>query len=133
MAIAKPELQRRFTIVRAVLVLIMLYPLALVLGGTGAALALLLSMVGAMAVQLFNLRRVINLHVGRYLRTPLPGLLASVVVAAPCLALALVPGLPDWVRIAASALVGALAWGFLLMRERRNMALHRGSRPDAQT
>lgn len=130
LAIAQPELQRRFTMVRAVLVLVLLYPLALVLGGTGAALALLLSMVGAMAVQLFNLRRVIGLRVARYLRTLLPGAVASAVVAVPCLAVAMVTGLPDWVRVLAPAIIGALAWGYLLRRERQVMHRLRAAPPD---
>lgn len=130
LAIAQPELQRRFTMVRAALVLVLLYPLALVLGGTGAALALLLSMVGAMAVQLFNLRRVIGLGVARYLRTLLPGAVASAVVAVPCLAVTMVTGLPDWVRVLVPAIIGALAWGYLLRRERQVMHRLRAAPPD---
>src|SRR5690606_10116786 len=41
LAIGRPELERRFTLVRTGIVLAGLYPLSLALGGTGAALTLL--------------------------------------------------------------------------------------------
>lgn len=125
LAIARPELQRRFTVVRALLVLVLLYPLIILMGGTGAALALLLSMVGAMAVQLSNLRRIIELPIGSYLRTPLAGLLAAAAAAIPCAALLFVTGIDGWVRVLLAGLIGLLTWGVLLWRERRSVALLR--------
>lgn len=121
LAIGRPELQRRFTLVRAALVAAALYPLAVLLGLTGAALALLLAMVGAMAVQLFNLRRVIGLRVLTYLATIRAGLVAAAAAAAPTLAIVWLLEVPDWAKVALGALVGALVWGACLLRERRSL------------
>lgn len=119
LGIAKPELQRRFTLVRAALVLVGLYPLSFLLGGTGAALALLIAMVGAMAAQLFNLRRVIGLRISAYLRTLWPGVLASVVVAVPCIGVVMLPDVPGWAQVVLAGAMGALVWGYLFLQERR--------------
>ena len=118
LALGRPELQRRFTVVRAGLVVVLVYPLAAELGGAGAALALLVSMVGAMAVQLSSLRRVIGLGVGDYLRTVPPGALA----AAPALLVVLAvsgSGRPDWLVVAAAAGAGVATWVVLALLERR--------------
>jgi len=121
LAIGRPELQRRFTIVRAVLVVASLYPLALWLGGTGAALALLTSMVVAMAVQLFNLRRVTGLRVLTYLTTLRAGIVLAIVAAIPLLAVVLFLDLPGWAEVAIGGGVGALAWTWALGREGREL------------
>ena len=131
LALGRPELQRRFTLVRAVLVLVLLYPLALVWGGTGAALALLVSMLGAMAVQLVILRRVIGLRIVAYLRTLPTGLFAASV---PALALVLVARsveLSRGVSVLLAMTVGAVTWAVLLFRERRTArrARNTGSPP----
>jgi lipopolysaccharide exporter len=118
LALGRPELQRRFTVVRAGLVVVMVYPLAVAFGGTGAALALLLSMVGAMAVQLTSLRRVIGLGVADYLRTVPPGVLAGT----PALLVVLTvwaSGRPDWLVVAVAAAAGAMTWVVLALLERR--------------
>lgn len=121
LAIARPELQRRFTIVRAVLVIITLYPLAVLLGGTGAALALLVSMIGAMAVQLLNLRRVTGLRVLAYLTTLRAGMLLATMASLPLLAVVLFLDLPAWGDVAVGGAVGALAWGAAITREGREI------------
>jgi lipopolysaccharide exporter len=121
LAIGRPELQRRFTLVRAGLLLGLLYPLALRWGGAGAALALLLAMLGAMAVQLFNLRRVIGLGVTPYLRTIPAGLVAAAVPAAGLLLVLTSADLRRWAAVSLAGLVGALTWGLLLLRERHEL------------
>lgn len=117
LAIARPELQRRFTIVRAVLVVITLYPLSVMLGGTGAALALLVSMIGAMAVQLLNLRQVTGLRVLAYLSTMRAGLLLATVTSLPLLAVVVFLHLPAWGDMAVGGALGAVAWGAAITRE----------------
>jgi lipopolysaccharide exporter len=121
LAIAQPGLQRRFTVVRAVLIVISLYPLSLLLGGTGASLALLVSIVVAMGVQLFNMRRVIGLPILGYLATMRAGVLAAGIVALPSLAVRLLLDVPGWITVFAGALIGAMVWGWAIRREGREL------------
>ena len=121
LAIGRPELQRRFTFVRAGLVLVLLYPLALGWGGTGAALALLLAMLGAMAVQLESLTRVIGLRPGTYLRTVPPGLAAAAVPAGLLAVLDATVDLRGPVTVLVAVVVGAATWAVLLLREQRHL------------
>lgn len=117
LAIGQPEFQRRFTVVRAVLVLALLYPLAVRWGGTGAAAALLAAILGAMAVQLVNLRRVIGLGVLDYLRTVPAGLVSAAVPATVLVLVSTFADLSGWVMVALAAVVGAMTWAVLLLRE----------------
>lgn len=132
LAIARPALQRRFTVVRAVLVLAGLYPMSLWLGIEGAALTMLLAMLGAMLVQLFNLRRTIGLRVTEYLATLRGGALAAVIVGIPCWAIIVAVTLPVWAEALICAALGGITWGVLLLRERRTVAgLRRHPSPGA--
>lgn len=129
LAIGKPELQRRFTLVRALVVVLLLYPLSVWLGIDGAPLALLVAMVVAMAVQLFNLRRIIGLRVLAFLSTTRDGLLAAACVSVPAALVVFLAGLPHWAEALGCAALGALCWVLLLVRERRNLkALREASR-----
>jgi lipopolysaccharide exporter len=121
LALGRPELQRGFTFVRAALVLALLYPMALRWGGTGAALALLVAMLGGMAVQLVSLTRVIKLGPGAYLRTVPPGLFAAAVPAAVLAAVAATADPSGPVMVVVAVVVGAATWGILLLCERRNL------------
>lgn len=122
LALGQPELQRRFTLVRALVLVVVLYPASLWLGGTGAALALLVAMVLAMVVQLLNLRRVIGLRILDYLATMVGGLVAGVLAGAAALSFRLLVAWPGWAVVIGGALIGALAWGLILMREYRTLA-----------
>lgn len=122
LAIGRPELQRRFTLVRAALLLVLLYPLALRWGGTGAASALLVSMLGAMAVQLVMLHRTIGLGAMDYLRTVPPGLVAAVAPAAVLAACEASADPAGWVMVALALALGVMTWALLLLRERRTVA-----------
>lgn len=128
LAIARPELQRRFTLLRAALVVVTIYPLSVWLGGTGAALALLISMIGAMAVQLFTLRRITGLGVLSYLGSMRAGLLMAGVAALPLVALFAMTDLTRWAVVGIGAGAGALAWGWSILREGRELKRLRGSR-----
>lgn len=121
LAIGRPELQRRFTIVRAVVVLAGLYPMSVALGTAGAALMLVLGMVVAMVVQLFNLRRVIGLRIGPYLGTMRLGLGISALVAVPCALVVFLAPTPGWADALVCAVLGGIAWGLLFLRERRTL------------
>lgn len=119
LAIAQPELQRRFTLVRAVVVALTLYPLSVLWGGTGAATSLLVAMLVAMVVQLQNLRSVIGLQVGTYLGTVPPGLVAAVSAGAPCLLVRFCTDWAGWLQVLVCAAWGGVIWAVLLVRARR--------------
>ena len=121
LAIGRPELQRRFTIVRAIIVLAILYPLSVALGTAGAALTLVVGMAVAMVVQLFNLKRVIGLGVGSYLGTMRLGLGIALLVAVPSALVVWFVPLPDWGHALACAFLGGITWALLLLRERRTL------------
>lgn len=128
LAIGKPELQRRFTLVRALAVVLLLYPLSILMGIEGAALTLLVAMAVAMTVQLFNLRRVIGLEVLSFLATMRAGLVCAAAAAAPALAVVVFADLPVWGDVLVCAVLGSACWGLILLRERRNLKLLRGNR-----
>ncbi|MGI5950226.1 MAG: oligosaccharide flippase family protein [Brooklawnia sp.] len=117
LAMARPELQRSFTLLRGGLLVAAIYPLALGFGPAGAATAMLGALVLAMLLQIHNLRRLIGLGYVEYLRTLRAGIVAGLVTAA----LTWLVGLLD-VHVLASAGLAAFAllavWGFLVFRER---------------
>jgi O-antigen/teichoic acid export membrane protein len=79
-ALGRPDLHRVFTLVRLILFVIILYPGVLYLGATGAAGARVVCMVLAGIVQQWNLSRLIQLPIRRYLMTAKDGFLISAVV-----------------------------------------------------
>ncbi len=80
MAIGQPHLQRRFAVVRAILVFGLMYPAAVRFGPFGVAVVIVLSHVAMWAMQVFEARRVIALDLGLYLRAHIPGLLVALPV-----------------------------------------------------
>lgn len=121
LAIGRPELQRRITVVRAVLVLALVYPMAAQWGAVGAASALLISMGGGMAVQLARLRTVIGLPILAYVRTPLPGLVAAAPSCLALIALATLTGTGGHALVGIAVLLGGATWSVLLFRERHEV------------
>lgn len=121
LAIGQPERQRLVTIVRALLVVATIYPLSLMLGPTGAALSLLASLVVAMCVQLFILRRVVGLPIRTYLATTRNGLIAAVVVAVPSVAIQWHFALTNLAALASAAVIGIATWGVSILLESREI------------
>lgn len=121
LAIGRPGLQRRFTIVRALVLVAIIYPLTVLWGGLGAALSLLVAMIVAMGVQLVNLRRVIGLSIPAYLATLGGGILAAAVAGLAALAMVMFVPIAPWAKVIVAAAIGALCWGALLLRERRTL------------
>ena len=80
MAIGQPHLQRRFAIVRAVLILGLMFPAAVRFGPFGVAVVIILGHFALWVMQVFGARRVIDLDLGLYLRSYIPGLLAALPV-----------------------------------------------------
>ncbi len=66
-AIGKPQLNRAFTALRAVLLAATIYPLVRACGMTGAGIALLVATIAASVVQLRTLRRSLGLDAAAYL------------------------------------------------------------------
>jgi O-antigen/teichoic acid export membrane protein len=85
MSIGRPEVHRTFTIVRALLVAMGIYPAARWLGPSGAAGTLLICLLLAMVIQVFNLGRVIDLSPRRYWGTLTEGLLMAGAILIPAL------------------------------------------------
>ncbi|MHC4118071.1 MAG: oligosaccharide flippase family protein [Planctomycetota bacterium] len=77
MAIGQPHLQRRFAMVRAVLILGFVYPAAVRFGPFGVAVVIILGNFALWAMQVFGASRVIDLDPGLYLRSYIPGLLVA--------------------------------------------------------
>lgn len=121
LAIGRPSLNRRFTITRAALVVVSMYPLAHFWGGFGAALSLLIALIIAMIVQLVSVRQAVGMRIREYAITLRAGIIISVVVAVPISATLLWIRLPNWVDVLIGAGVGAIAWAASLLHENREI------------
>lgn len=82
LATAQPHLQRRFAAVRAALILVLMYPAAVRFGPFGVAVVVVLSHFVLLLLQVLEARRVINLELGEYLQSYLPGFMAALPVIA---------------------------------------------------
>ena len=76
-AVGRPQLQRRFVALRAVLVVALIYPAVTHFGLLGAAVVTVLGNYIPMFMQIFWCRRVIPLKFDSYLRSYIPGLLLA--------------------------------------------------------
>jgi len=117
LAMARPELQRSFTLLRALLLVASIYPLSVTFGPVGAASSVLGALVLAMLLQVRNLKRVIGLGFVEYLGTLRAGVLAGLVGGALVWLIGLL-GVPVLARAALSALPLLGAWSLLALRER---------------
>jgi O-antigen/teichoic acid export membrane protein len=77
LAVGQPHLLRRFAIVRAIAIIGLMYPAAVRFGPLGAAAVIVLSNVAFLAMQVFKGRKVVDLKLGRYLYSYIPGLLLA--------------------------------------------------------
>ncbi len=117
LAMARPELQRSFTLLRGLLLVAAIYPLAVAFGPVGAASAMLGALALAMLLQIHNLKRIIGLGYVEYLGTLRAGVVAGLATAA----LTWLVGLLEIPLLAGAALAGLVllaVWGVLLFRER---------------
>ncbi len=78
LATGRPELHRRFTGIRAVLIVALIYPAAKYMGLAGAALAGLLSMIISFIFQIKRLADVTGFNINKYFTVLYYGLLASI-------------------------------------------------------
>lgn len=77
LAIGKPHLQRRFAVIRALLIIGLMYPAAVRFGPLGVAVVSVLSNTVVLFMQVLKARKVIDLNLIPYLRSYVPGLLLA--------------------------------------------------------
>lgn len=80
LALGMPEMHRLFTAIRAVLIVILIYPAIIWKGLEGAALAGLTSMIVSYGFQVMKLRQIISIEIVSYLKIFLTALLVSLPV-----------------------------------------------------
>lgn len=86
LAVGKPHLQRRFAIIRALAIIGLMYPAAVLFGPLGAAVIIVLSNIAVLVMQVLMSRKVIELNIGRYMRSYVPGLqMALPIIMVACL------------------------------------------------
>ncbi|MDD5327565.1 MAG: oligosaccharide flippase family protein [Phycisphaerae bacterium] len=76
-AVGKPHLHRRFVILRAVIIVALIYPAIIYFGLSGAASVMVLGYSVALLMQVYWYKRFIDLKFSNYLRCHIPGLLLS--------------------------------------------------------
>lgn len=79
-AVGRPQLNRRAVMLRAVIIVALIYPAIVRFGLSGAAAVMVLAHFDALLMQIFWCRRVIELHLGVYMRCYVPGLLLALPV-----------------------------------------------------
>ncbi len=77
MAVGKPHLLRRFSSVRAAIIIVFIYPAAVRFGPLGVAVVVVLSGFSVLLLQVIKARVVIGLQLSQYLRSYIPGLLTA--------------------------------------------------------
>jgi hypothetical protein len=82
MALGIPHQHRRFMLMFAACEAILVYPLSIYWGPSGAALSLVLSIAIATIPQLYRIRALLNFRLTSYFRALLPGVLAALAVLA---------------------------------------------------
>ena len=82
LAVGRPNLQRRFALIRAVAIVGLLYPTALYFGTLGVAVLIVSCSIVVLSMQAFVCRKVINLRLDRYVRCYVHGLLLALPIIA---------------------------------------------------
>ena len=77
LAVGKPHLLRRFSIVRAAMIIVFIYPAAVHFGPIGAVIVIVLSNYLVLLLQIFKARKEFDLQLSRYIRSYILGLLAA--------------------------------------------------------
>jgi len=97
-ALGQPDLNRRFAILRAAIIVGLIYPSIVLFGLAGAAGVVVLGNFVPLLFQAFWCRRIIDLKFGRYVRSYIPGLLSALPVI-------LTAGLLKLLQIKSSAVI----------------------------
>ena len=89
LGIGKPHMFRRFAVIRLVMVIGLIYPFAVYLGPTGAALTVLLANCTVWLLQIYDMRRAIALPLGEYSSGLVRGLRMASLVLLPSVVFAI--------------------------------------------
>jgi O-antigen/teichoic acid export membrane protein len=86
LGIGQPHLQRRFAIIRAVIIIGLIYPAAARFGPLGAVAVIVFSNFSVLIMQVSKAREVIDLNISRYMHSYVPGLLMAIpIIITNCL------------------------------------------------
>jgi O-antigen/teichoic acid export membrane protein len=116
MSLGRPGLHRRFTVIRAALMAIVIYPAAKFFGPAGAAGALLFCLVVASIFQVLNLRRVVDLSLRRYLSTVADGMVAAILVGALAIPARYFLAHSEVLQLLAAFVLCSMAWSVFAWR-----------------
>ena len=119
-SIGRPELHRRFTIVRVVIMGLVLYPAIVWFGVIGAAGARLICLILAGLLQQITLSRLIHLPVLQYLTTLKEGAILSLAVLLPALLARQLAQMPIVEVGIAGGLCGSV-WAYILWSQRESI------------
>lgn len=120
LAVGRPEVHRAFAILRIVLMVLLIYPAVRWYDASGAAGIKVLCMVLAAVLQLFSLKKLMDLPVHQYLRASVRGLGLAVAVSVPALLWRFWNDQP-LLHVAGAAALCLLAWAVGLMNLRKGM------------
>jgi len=124
MAIGRPDIHRTASIVRTLVLLALIYPATTELGLIGTALAITLSTVCLLIMQLIYLPRVFSISVVEYFRSWFAGLALSPLLIIPAFAVSRYYFPAPITDLAIGAVLCLLSWGLAFLR----MGWHRRER-----
>lgn len=82
LAVGQPHLQRRFAIIRALIIIGLIYPASVRFGPLGTVVVIVLSNFSVLLMQVLRARDTIDLKIGSYIRSYVPGFLLALPVIA---------------------------------------------------
>ena len=112
LAVGHPELHRYFTGVRAILILVLIYPAVKYFGLTGASVASLVSMILSFALQVNRVSLLIDFNIMKFLKIMVTAVVISFPVVAIWLVAHIVFATSTMVSLSAGILSCAVAYGF---------------------
>ena len=110
-SIGKPHLQRKAAIARTCLFLIIIYPATKIYGLSGSAVSLLLATMVSLVIQIYYLKKSMDIGLQEYLYTWTLGTKMSLIVIIPGILLRLALDDYNVVAVAAGGVLCILSWG----------------------
>jgi len=120
LGIGRPDLHRRFVILRVILLGLLLYPASVKFGLMGAAASVLLANALSLLMQAYWMRETIDLCFGRYALSWVPGIVLALIVIVPVAPIALFCDRQWFLSLVLGAVCCLAAWsvGLLLLLKR---------------